>query len=56
MDQNNLPRIEETTIAYETAEKLSAKYGVKIYNATRGGKLEAFERIDFDTIINKLHK
>lgn len=26
------------------------KMGVKIYNATRGGMLEDFERIDFDTI------
>lgn len=45
-----LPRIEETTIAYETAEKVSRKKGFRIYNATRGGKLEAFERINFDLI------
>lgn len=49
----NLPRVEESTIAYETAEKISKKMGVKIYNATRGGKLEAFERIDFDKIMKK---
>lgn len=26
------------------------KYGVKVYNATRGGKLEVFPRVDFDTL------
>lgn len=50
----NLPRIEESTIAYETAEIKSRKLGVKIYNATRGGKLEAFERIHFEDAINKI--
>lgn len=53
MDMNNLPRIEETTIAYETAEQISRKLGVRIFNATRGGKLEAFERVDFDKIVNR---
>lgn len=51
MSANALPRIEETTIAYETAEKYSRKNGFRIYNATRGGKLVAFERVNFDSII-----
>lgn len=51
VNMNNLPRIEETTIAYETAEMVSKKYGVKIYNATRGGKLEAFERIELEKVL-----
>lgn len=51
MPMQNLPRVEESTIAYETAEKASRKKGVRIYNATRGGKLEAFERVNFDNII-----
>lgn len=53
INQQNLPRIEESTIAYETAERESKKLGVKIYNATRGGKLEAFERISLDEVLNK---
>lgn len=52
MPTQNLPRIEESTIAYDTAEKVSRRKGVRIYNATRGGKLEAFERVNFDNIIN----
>lgn len=53
VDMKNLPRIEESTIAYETAEKISRKMGVRIYNATRGGKLDSFERVDFDLIKKK---
>lgn len=36
--------------AYETAEEYSRKHGFRIYNATRGGKLEVFERVDFDSL------
>ena len=46
-----LPRIEETTIAYETAEKVSRKKGFRIYNVTRGGKLEAFERKSLEEVL-----
>ncbi len=53
ISSNALPRIEETTIAYETAEKVSRKKGFRIYNSTRGGKLEAFERVDFDKIFSE---
>lgn len=42
----------ELQIAFEEAERLSKEYGIKIYNATRGGKLEAFERVDFDSLFN----
>lgn len=40
----------ELQAAFEAAEKLSGRCGMKIYNATRGGKLEAFERVDFDSL------
>lgn len=52
----NLPRIEESTIAYETAETFAAKCGVEIYNATRGGLLDAFKRVDIDDILQKLEQ
>ncbi len=38
------------TITYETAKKAAESVGVKIYNATRGGALEVFERVDFDSL------
>lgn len=37
---------------YEKARKYADEHGIKIYNATRGGKLEIFERVDFDRLFN----
>lgn len=36
--------------AYEAAREYCDNHGIKIYNATRGGKLEVFERVEFDKI------
>ena len=48
----NLPRVVESSMAYMTARKFADKHNdFSVYNATRGGKLEAFERADFDKII-----
>ncbi|MGN0429846.1 MAG: 6-hydroxymethylpterin diphosphokinase MptE-like protein [Acetatifactor sp.] len=41
---------EGATRAYQTAEKYSRQHGFRIYNATRGGQLEVFERVDFDSL------
>lgn len=43
-------KIDEITKAYCSAEKYSKQKNAKIFNATRGGKLEVFERIDFDKL------
>ncbi len=40
-------------IGYEFVNHEAEKRGVKIYNLTRGGSLEAFERLDLDQIIDK---
>ena len=37
--------------AYSVAKKYADKHGIKIYNATRGGKLEVFERFNLDDVI-----
>lgn len=43
---------EFVTCSYEAAEEYSRKDGTfRIYNATRGGKLEVFERVDLDDIV-----
>ncbi len=39
--------------SYELAKEFAKKHGVNIYNATRGGKLEVFERVDFDTLFTE---
>lgn len=36
--------------AYQAARQYADAHGIKIYNATRGGKLEVFERVDFDRL------
>ncbi|MBO7463153.1 MAG: DUF115 domain-containing protein [Bacteroidales bacterium] len=40
--------------AYKTANEFCKKNNFKIINLTRGGKLDAFERHNFDSIINQL--
>lgn len=35
---------------YLCAKAYADIHGIKIYNATRGGKLEVFERVDFDSL------
>lgn len=50
MSDINLPKVVEMTRAYISAEKFSRKNNFRIYNATRGGKLEAFERVNFDEL------
>lgn len=46
----NLPQLDKSTLAYQAAKKYADSHGIKIYNATRGGKLEVFERVDFDSL------
>ena len=41
---------------YQVAREYCDAYGVKIYNATRGGKLEVFERVDFDKLLRGGYK
>ena len=38
---------------FEIAEKVTKQRGVRILNATRGGNVEAFERVDFDSLFEK---
>ncbi|MEH7380053.1 6-hydroxymethylpterin diphosphokinase MptE-like protein [Bacillus sp. JJ1533] len=42
----------EMTEAYLSAKKYCDNVGVKIYNATRGGKLEVFQRVNFDELFD----
>jgi effector-binding domain-containing protein len=44
------PRYDEVVKAYRSARDYAERHGIKIYNATRGGALEVFERVNFDEI------
>lgn len=45
------PALDKTVFAYMKARTECESMGVKIYNATRGGKLEVFERCDIDKVL-----
>jgi len=42
--------VDFATMAFEKAKEYTDAHGIKIFNATRGGKLEVFERVDFDAL------
>lgn len=46
MDHNELGMI----LSYQVAKEYADVHDIKIYNATRGGMLEVFERVDFDRL------
>jgi hypothetical protein len=45
-------KFDRVTLAYEAAKEYASNCGVKIFNATRGGELEVFERVDFDSLFS----
>lgn len=47
---NSAP-IKEMDAAFVVARRVAEKHGVRIYNATRGGHLEVFERASLDSIV-----
>ncbi len=51
--QTNPFSMEESRINYERARRYAEEHGIRIWNATRGGKLEVFERVDFDSLFNE---
>ena len=42
------------TKSYKIANLYSESKGVKIFNSTRGGYLEIFDRLDLDKVFNKI--
>lgn len=47
-DQSVGAAVWQMDIAYDYARKYGDLHNIRIYNATRGGHLEAFQRVDFD--------
>lgn len=43
----------QTQKQYEYFDEYSRTHGFRLYNATRGGNLEAFERVDFDKLFDR---
>ena len=49
-DKLYIPNTEKSTLTYVAMKEQCEKRGIRVYNATRGGKLEVFERVDFDSL------
>lgn len=48
-----IPQIELTTMSFEATKKYADEHNIKVFNVTRGGRLEVFERVDFDEVVSK---
>lgn len=47
--------VDDATAAYLDVERLSRRLGTfRLFNATRGGKLEVYERVDLDALLSQL--
>ena len=51
-DKLYIPNTEKSTLTYIAMKDHCSKRGVRVFNATRGGRLEVFPRVDFDTLFN----
>lgn len=49
-DQLYIPNTDKSTLTFIAAKRYADAHGIRIYNATRGGKLEVFPRVDFDSL------
>lgn len=52
-DQLFIPKLDISTLSYMAAQAYAESHPVTIYNATRGGKLEVFPRVDFDFLFTE---
>lgn len=52
IDKENLyiPNTEKSTLTYVAMKRHCDQRSIKVFNATRGGKLEVFPRVDFDSL------
>lgn len=50
----NYPKLDDTLAAYNVAEQFSYSNGFRIYNATRGGKLDVFERVNLEDVLKEV--
>jgi len=54
-EQIAITNVRWLTESFSMCRKYADAHNIKIYNATRGGKLEVFGRVDFDDIIANNH-
>lgn len=52
-DSLYIPNTEKSTLTYVAMKRECEKRGVRVLNATRGGKLEVFQRTEFDGLFDE---
>lgn len=52
-DKLYIPNTERSTLTYVAMKHHCDSRGIRVYNATRGGRLEVFERVEFDSLWGK---
>jgi len=50
------PKLEEQQRAFESAHAYANQHNIRIFNATRGGCLEVFDRRNLDAVLNSIRK
>lgn len=50
LETSVIPQMELTTMSFASVKQYADNHGIKVFNATRGGHLEVFERVDFDSL------
>lgn len=50
LETSVIPQMELTTMSFEAVKQYADSHGIRVFNATRGGRLEVFERVDFDSL------
>lgn len=50
LESSVIPQMELTTMSFEAVKEYAGAHGIEVYNATRGGKLEIFERVNLDSL------
>ena len=51
--RNHYPMLYKVDLTFETAKAYAQQHGIQILNATRGGKLEIFERVELESLFPK---
>lgn len=51
-DRLYIPNTEKSTLTYLAMKKHCEARHIRVFNATRGGKLDVFPRVDFDTLFS----
>ncbi len=51
--RNHYPMLYKVDLSFKTARKYAEAHGIRILNATRGGKLEIFQRMDLEAVLRK---